>query len=128
MANQMQPGDVLGLDKQAVSDGEYAASYYSGDPRLNSTTPFPVTCGDLNALIRNGGRIDPNMNTVRRKGAKIGSQSAQLLVDQDSRILNPSNNPLGPQTTYCSYSVPDSFLDTRRGTAAMQLVQPYALG
>ena len=127
MANQMQPGDVLGMDKQAVADGEYAAAYYMGDPMLNSTTPYPVSCGALNSLIRNGGRIDPNVNTVRRKGAKIGSQSAQLLVDQDSRVLNPSNNPLGPQTMYCAYSVPDSFLDTRRGTAGVQLIKPYSI-
>lgn len=123
----LQPGDVVGMDKQAVADGEYAAAYYAGDPRMNSTTPYPVTCADLNALIRNGGRIDPNVNTVRRKGAKIGGQTSQLLVDQDSRLLNPSNNPFAGQTMYCSYSVPDSYLDTRRGNAGMQLVQPYSL-
>ena len=128
MANQMQPGDVIGMDKQAVADGEYAASYYTGDPRMNATVPYPITCGDLNSLIRNGGRIDPNVNTVRRKGAKIGSQTSQLLVDQDSRILSPVNNPYGQYTMQCSQSLPGMFLDTRRGTAGMQLIKPYSIG
>ncbi len=26
------PGDVVGLDKQAVSDGQYLAAYYATDP------------------------------------------------------------------------------------------------
>ncbi len=66
------PGDVVGLDKQAVSDGQYLAAYYATDPKLNNSYGYPVTCGDLNALIQTGGRLDPTMNTVRRKGAKIG--------------------------------------------------------
>ena len=118
----------VGLDTQAIKDGEYAAAYYAGDPKINANVPWPTTCGDLNTLIRTGGRIDPNINTVRRKGAKIGSQSSQLLVDQDSRILSPVNNPYMAQTMQCSQSLPGMFLDTRRGTAGMQLIKPYSLG
>lgn len=122
------PGDVVGLDKQAVSDGQYLAAYFATDPKLNSSYPYPVTCGDLNALIQTGGRIDPSMNTVRRKGAKIGSQSAQLLIDQDVRTLAPSNNPYAPQMMYCSDRLPGTFLETRRiDTLPPTTAQPYTL-
>ena len=38
------PGDVIGLDKQAVSDGAYLAAYFATDPKLNSSYNYPVTC------------------------------------------------------------------------------------
>jgi len=123
-----QPGDVIGMDKQAVSDGMYLAAYYATDPKLNNSYGFPVTCGDLNALIQTGGRLDPSMNTVRRKGAKIGSQSAQLLVDQDIRTLNPSNNPYAAQMMYCSDRLPGTYLETRRiDTLPPTTANPYTL-
>ena len=128
------PGELVGLDKQAVQDGQYLGSYFATDPKLNSTYNYPVTCGDLNALVQTGGRLDPSTNTIRRKGAKIGSQSAQLLVDQDIRTLNASNHPYANQMMYCSDRVPGTSLETRRiDTApaifsnAYTLAHPYTL-
>ena len=37
----LQPGDVVGMDKQAVADGEYAAAYYAGDPPDELNDPIP---------------------------------------------------------------------------------------
>ena len=49
MANQMQPGDVMGvgLDTQAIKDGEYAAAYYAGDPKINANVPWPVPRAEI---------------------------------------------------------------------------------
>lgn len=122
------PGEISGMDKQAVQDGQYLASYFASDPKLNSSYPYPVTCGDLNALVQTGGRLDPSMNTVRRKGAKIGSQSAQLLVDQDIRTLNPSNHPYAQTMTYCSDRLPGTHMETRRvDTLPHIFTNPYTL-
>ena len=48
------PGAIAGMDKQAVQDGQYLASYYASDPKLNSSYPYPVTCEALSLfkLIR----------------------------------------------------------------------------
>jgi hypothetical protein len=126
-SNSAHPNDVIGMDKQAVADGQYMAAYFAGDPKLNSTYPYPVTCGDLNTVIRTGNRVDPNINTVRRKGAKIGSQSSQLLVNQDVRTLNPANHPFATRMMYCAQTLPDVYLDTRRINTGRPIVAPYSL-
>lgn len=118
---------IPGTSRQKLLDGGYLEGYRSSDPKLDNQSTFPVTARDLNALILTGGRVDPHMNTVRRKGAKIGSQSSQLLVNQDSRILNVSNNPFAAQTQYCAYTLPGMGLDTRRIDSNSAIISPYSL-
>lgn len=118
---------VPGTSRQSLLDGGYLDGYQSSDPKMDNQSGFPVTCKDLNALIITGGRIDPDLNSVRRKGGKMGSQGSQLLVNQDSRILNPANNPYAAQTQYCAFTLPGMGLDTRRIDSNAAIIAPYAL-
>ena len=118
---------IPGTSRQNLLDGGYLDGYQASDPKLDNQSGYPVTGKDLNALIITGGRVDPNLNTVRKKGGKIGSQSSQLLVNQDSRTLNLANNPYAAQTQYCAYSLPGMGLDTRRIDSNSAIVSPYAL-
>lgn len=77
------------------------------DPRIDGTVRYPVTCGDLNARIVTGGRIEPNIKTRRQK-------VPQLLVRTGERFTDPAMNPYFQQTLRTSYRLPDGLIDTRR--------------
>ena len=76
------------------------------DPRIDGTSHFPVTCGDLNARIITGGRIEPNIKTRRQK-------VPQLLVRTGERFTDPAQNPYYANTLRTSYRLPDGLIDTR---------------
>ena len=116
-----------GSSRQDLIDGGYLNGYQASDPRTDNQSTYPVTAKDLNALIVTGGRVDPDLNTVRRRGGKIGSQGSQLLINQDSRILNLSNNPYAAQTQYCAFTLPGMSLDTRRIDSNSAIISPYSL-
>ena len=90
------------------------------DPRIDGRARYPVTCGDLNARIVTGGRLDPDIKTRRRK-------VPQVLIRTGERFTDPAMNPYFVNTFRSSYRLPDGLIDTRRLNPEMYM-PTYPLG
>lgn len=67
----------------------------------------------LNVRVTNEGRMDPDVELMRRKNGMVGGEGVVRLIQLDEYVNQPFLNPMHGSTQRESYRLGDIFEDTR---------------